>query len=329
MPQTTYAGLSQRTNVYAAVEMLAHAQPQMCLSKFGLTKPMPKNKAETMKFRRAVPFPKLTTPLSEGVTPTARTMIYEDVSVTLKEWGDVVECSDRVRELSEDPAIKDAAELLGEQAVETMEYTCWGVLRAGTSVGYTNGTARNTLASVVSVNKFRAVSRALRAQRAKTVRKMLDGSVNYNTSPIEAAFIVFAHTDCAHDIRQLTGFVPTSKYGSRQQISEYELGSFEDFRFILSPTLEPFLAAGAAVGGGFKSVGGSNNDVYPHIIIGQDAYGHVPLKGSKSVETFLLTGADKSDPLNQRDMVGAKYWYEAVRLNENWMYRLEACVTSL
>ena len=52
MATTTCSGLSQRTNAY--VEMLAH-EPIMCLSKFGMTKPMPKNKANVIKFRRPVP----------------------------------------------------------------------------------------------------------------------------------------------------------------------------------------------------------------------------------------------------------------------------------
>jgi N4-gp56 family major capsid protein len=327
--QTTYTGLSQRTNVYAAVEMLAHAQPLAVLTKFGLTKPLPKNKAETMKFRRAVPFPKLTVALSEGVTPTSRVMQYEDVSVTLDEYGDVVETSDRVRELSEDPAIKDAAELLGEQAVETQESVCWGVVRAGSSVGYNNGTQRTHVNTPVSLNKLRAAVRTLRAQRAMMVAQVLDSSVKYNTKWVEAAFIAFCHTDVESDIRNLTGFTPTAQYGQRTLLCPQELGTVENIRFIISPALDAILAGGSSTLNGMKSVGGSAVDIYPIIIMGKDAYGHVPLKGAKSVETYVYTGGTKDDPLNQRDLVGAKYWYSAVRLNESWMYRLEVAVTSL
>lgn len=327
--QTTYNSLNQRTNVYAAAEMLAHMQPQACLTRMGLTKPMPKNKSEQMKFRRAVPFPRLTSPLAEGVTPTARQMQYEDVPVTMEQWGDVVECSDRVRDLSEDPAIKDAAELLAEQAVETMEFRCWGILRAGSQVGYANGTQRTDVNTAISINKLHAAIRTLRNNRAKLITSILDGSPNYNTTPIEAAFIIVGHTDLEHDVRLLSGFVPVSEYGSRKPVSEYELGSVENMRFVLTATLEPFLGGGSGTLNGMKSVGGTAVDVYPVVILSKDAFGHVPLKGSKAVEAYTLTGADKSDPLNQRDLVGAKYWYTAVRLNEGWMYRLEVGVTSL
>lgn len=330
MAGNTYANVAQRTNVYAATVFLEHAEPQEVFAKFGETKPMPKNKAETIKFRRSVPFPKLTVELSEGVTPTARQMQFEDVSATMQEWGDVVETSDRVRELSEDPVLQEASKNLGEQATETLEGVAYGVLKAGSQVGYTAGTQRTDVNAAISINKLRAASRVLSAQRAKFITEIMSSSVNYDTRNIEAGWVVFAHTDCEHDIRQLSGFIPVAKYGSRKPISQYELGSFENFRFVLTVNAEPWLAGGKAVGGdGMKSVGGVNNDVYPYIIIGRGAYAHVPLKGSKAVEMFVYTGGSKSDPLNQRDVVGAKYWYTCLRLNENWMYRIEAAVTNL
>lgn|SRR6185369_7282800 len=330
MATNTYTSVNQRTNVYAASVFLEHAEPQEVFSKFGETKPMPKNKAETVKFRRSVPFPRLTVALAEGVTPTARQMQFEDVSATMQEWGDLVECTDRVRELSEDPVVQEASKNLGEQATETTEGVCFGVIKAGTQVGYTAGTARTDVNAPISANKIHAAVRILNAQRAKFITDMMSSSVNYDTRNVEASFVCFAHTDCEHDIRALSGFIPVAKYGSRKPLNQYELGSFENIRFVLTVNAEPWLAGGKAIGSdGMKSVGGVSNDVYPYIIIGRGAYAHVPLKGAKAVEMFVHTGGDKADPLNQRDLVGAKYWYTAVRLNENWMYRIEAAVTSL
>ena len=94
--------------------------------------------------------------------------------------------------------------------------------------------------------------------------------------------------------------------------------------------MPPFLAATTATGTSFQqAVSGVAYDVYPIVIIGRGAYAHVPLKGAKAVEMFVHAGGSKSDPLNQRDVVGAKYWYTCLRLNENWMYRLEVLATAL
>jgi N4-gp56 family major capsid protein len=45
---STSPGISQRTNVYAERQMLKHAAPVVVLDKFGMTKPMPKNKSTTI-----------------------------------------------------------------------------------------------------------------------------------------------------------------------------------------------------------------------------------------------------------------------------------------
>jgi len=330
MSGNTFANVAQRTNVYAATVFLEHAEPQEVFSKFGDVKPMPQNKAEIIKFRRSVPFPRLTTALAEGVTPTSRQMQFEDVQCTMQEWGDVVEATDRVRMLSEDPVIQEASKNLGEQATETTEAVIYGVLKAGSQVGYGSGTTRLACGAVLSLNKLHAAVRILNGQRAKFITEIMGSTVNYDTRNVEAAFVAFGHTDLEHDIRALAGFIPVAKYGNRKPLCAYELGSVENVRFVLTVNAEPFLAATTATGTSFQqAVSGGAYDVYPLIIIGRSAYAQVPLKGSKAVEMFVWTGGDKSDPLNQRDVVGAKYWFTAVRLNENWMYRLEVLATAL
>jgi N4-gp56 family major capsid protein len=136
---TTYGDINQRTAGYAAADMLRHAQPFIVLSNMGLTKPMPKNKAEKVIFRRPIPLAAATTPLIEGVTPTAQKISYEDVQVTLKQYGRPIEITDKVTELSEDPVLDTATMLAGEQAGNTIEQVLYGVLIAGTNVFYANG----------------------------------------------------------------------------------------------------------------------------------------------------------------------------------------------
>lgn len=84
---TTYSGLSQRTTVYAEQKMLEHAEPILILEKFAKSKPLPKNTAKTISFRRPIPFPVSTTQLIEGVTPPAKQMDFEDVEVELGQYG--------------------------------------------------------------------------------------------------------------------------------------------------------------------------------------------------------------------------------------------------
>ncbi|MGQ7248287.1 N4-gp56 family major capsid protein [Halomonas sp. V046] len=329
MPTTTYGDISQRTAAWAASDMLNHAEPILVLSKFGQSKPLPKNKADTVKFRRPVPFPVVTTPLTEGVTPTARQMAYEDVTVQIKQWGDVVEITDYVNDLSEDPVLADANQLCGEQASETIELQTWGAIRAGTNVFFANGSQRSDVSATISLSKQRAITRSIKGNRAKKVTSMVGGSPNYSTEPVDAAYIAFAHTDLEADIRDMQGFTPTEKYGSMKALP-HEIGKVEDVRYILSPVLTKWADAGGAASGTITTTG-TSADVYPVVYIGKESYGLVPLKGANAIKPSVLNPGNPrgGDPLGQRGTVGWKAYFEAVILNEGWMARLEVAASDL
>jgi N4-gp56 family major capsid protein len=328
MATTTYTSVSQRTQAYAAKEMLAHAEPILCLSKFGMTKPMPKNKAQVVKFRRPIPLAVATTPLTEGATPTATQMNYEDVTVTLSQYGDIVEITDVVHDLAEDPVLKDSAMMCGEQAAETIETLMWGVLQGGTNVFYSNGSARTDVNTVITLNSQRAITRQLKSQRAKKVTSMLSSSVKYGTEAVDAAFIAFAHTDLEADIRDLAGFVPTEKYGSMKALP-YEIGKVEDVRYILTPVLSSIEDAGGAPSTTVLSTSGTQADVYPVVYVGKDAYGHVALKGAEAISPTIINPGqvDKSDPLGQKGIVGWKTYHKSFIANQAWMCRLEVAAS--
>lgn len=327
-------GISQRTNVYAERNMLKHAGPVRVFDKFGLTKPMPKNKSQTIKFRRPVTFTAQTTPLVEGVTPSSTQFRYEDVSVTLNQYGQVVEITDHIEDTHEDPVLNDATMQCGENIGRTMEAVDWGILRAGTNVYYANGAARNAVNTPISLNKMRAVVRFLKAQKAMMHTRMLDGSPNFQTKPIEASFIAICHTDNESDIRNLAGFTPVAEYGSRQPCCEYEFGTVENVRFVSSPDLTPIADAGGAYAGSgtnMVTTSGTSSDIYPILVFGKEAYGSVPLRGQGSVSPSIIPVGQKTkdDPLGQRGYVGWKAWHATLILNQAWMCRLECAVTDL
>jgi len=330
----TDAGVSPRTNVYAERQMLKHAMPVRILDKFGQVRPMPKNKTQTIKFRRPKIFTAATTPLVEGVTPSATQFSYEDVSATIKQYGQVVEITDVIEDTHEDPVLNDATVQAGENIGRTLEALDWGILRAGTNVFYTNGTARTSVNTPISLAKQRAVMRSLKAQKAYKITRILSASVNYGTSAIEASYVAVHHTDVEQDIRNMAGFIPVADYGNRSPVSEYELGTVEDTRYICSPDLGDFANGGGAYAGSgtaMVSTAGTSADVYPVLYLGKEAYGIVPLRGQGSVSpTILRPGVkSKSDPLGQRGYVGWKTWHTAVILNQVWMARLECAVTAL
>lgn len=329
MTTTTYTSLSQRTQAWAATEHLAHAEPVECLAKFGMTKPVPRNKASKVKFRRPVPLPTATTPLVEGSPPASLPMQYEDVEVTLSQYGSVVEITDVVADMAEDPVLKDATMLTGEQNSETFEALLWGILQGGTNVFYANGTARNQVNTPMSKAKQKAVIRALKAERAKKITSMMSSNANYGTEAVAAAFIAFAHTDLQSDIEEMEGFIPVEKYGMTKPLP-YEIGKVGEVRYILSPVLTSMPNAGGAAGSMVTS-DDTNADVYSIIVIGKDAYGHVPLKGKDAVDMKIRQPGeiDSNDKLGQTGWVGWKAYWKGFIANQMWMARIEVAASKL
>ena len=331
---TTYGDINQRTAVWAEGTMLEHAEPILVLDKFGDTKPLPKNKADTITFRRPVPYTVSTSQLVEGVTPAPKQITYEDVSVQMGQYGELFEISDKIVDMAEDPVLANASMLAGEQAAETKELILWGVLRAGTNVFYSGtGTpaTRAAVNSTITLNLQRAVVRALKSQRARSITTMISASPKFGTEAVAPAFIAFGHTDCEQDIRDMDGFTPVERYGNFSPVSDYEVGKVEGVRYILSPVLEPFLAAGSGTLNGMVSAGSANVDVYPLIFISKNCYGTVPLKGAGSMNPTVINPGTVSaaDPLGQRGYVGWKMYFASLILNEAWINRVEVGVTDL
>ena len=329
---TRYSDVSNPATIAFAMDaMLSHATPAMVLERFAKQHRMPKNKTETVQFRRPVVFSPATTPLREGVTPNLTQFRYEYVTGTVKQYGDLVEITDRIEDFAQDPVAQDAYTICGENIGRTMESLDWGVLRAGTNVYYANGSARSDVNTTISLSKQRAVTRGLRQNKAKKITQVLTGSNAFRTSPVEAAYVAVAHSDLESDIRNMPGFVETAKYGSRSVISEYEIGTVENVRYVLSEDLEPFTSAGAASTTMKSGNGGTNADVYPVLYIGQEAYGRVALRGANAVSPTMIpvNQRDKSDPLGQRGYIGWTGYHLCMILNQLWMARLEVAVTDL
>lgn len=348
-----YSTVASRNLIRAAMDMLEHAMPVTVLGDFGVQREMPRNQTDTLVFRRTLPFgavaagttiegsaryagTPVVTPagltLAEGTTPTPNTITFQDVTVTLQNYGILYKYSSKVELMYEDDIPGEMVKQVGETLAEAMELVRYGVLKAGSVVIYANGTTRVGINTAISLGTLRKAARTLESNRAKRITQRIAPSVNFETSPIQPAFIVFVHTDMVADVRNLPGFVKVEEYGSFKPVHDREFGSVEDFRFISSPLLAPFLAAGAAVGStGLLSVGAANVDVYPSIVLAADAWGQVALKGMKAITPTVLKPSDvnHANPLGMFGYVGANTWFAAVRLNEAWMARIEAGVTAL
>lgn len=345
MAGNTYASPAGRINEVKG-KMLAMVEPVEVLQLGCEMQPMPRNKGDNITYRGVIPVGGATTnsttinrwsiaaadyQVQEGVTPAAQAVEARDVNVVIQEYMVLFSYTNKTALFHEDdwPAIQTRQAALAMGLVREM--VRYGVMKAGTTVQYAGGTTRATVDEGISYNLLSLMSRTLLANGANMKTSILAPGPAYDTSAIQAGFIVFCHTDCEHDISRLEDFVPTSKYAAQKSvINEHEIGAVGRFRFIVSKELASYADAGAAVGStGLKSTSASNIDVYPMIVCAEDAVYDIALNSNFTPFHIPHTQRTKDDPGAQRGYVGASMWSAACVVNNGHMGVIEVGVTSL
>lgn len=333
-----FGDISPGNAAKAMTEALKHAEPVSVLIKLAKSIWIGLNETKVARFRRIIPLAPKTTALTEGVTPTGSDFRYENVELSLVQLGDYMPTTDVLLDLHDQPVGKDMWTAASEQGIQTIEQWIWATVTAGTSVQYANNVAgRSSVVGFLNKSGQQIVTRTLARNKAKKLRKMLAGSPDHNTTPIEAAFICVTHTDMAPSIRAMEGFTPVAEYGQRVPICDEELGSVDDVRYIVTPWALPIANAGGAKGSGATeciSTGGTNADVYPAVFFGEDAFGALSIKAGKQGGKMVPSAgsitpqvvnpkASASDPLGQRGSIGWKCYFQSKILNESWIVRGE------
>ncbi len=329
-------------------EILKHAKPVEVLGITGDHFKMPKNSSKTVVYRRWLPFGGATTnpttinqwsvsPNShlteDGVTPDPDDITPQDITVTLSQYSCLYMYTDAVADLYEDNIPMAMKEQCGERMGLVREMIHYGALKGCTNKIYAGGgSTRASVNAAITLPLLRKATKSILGNRGNMVTKILSASANFNTAPVEASFIVFVHTDCEHDIRELPNFREVAAYGQRAPLHEMEVGSTDRYRFIVSPELSSIIDSGATVGAtGLVSTGGSNIDVYPYLMIGRDAWAQVALRGMDSfgVRHIPHTTVDSADPLGQRGYLGTKFWCADFVQNDGWMVVAECGATDV
>jgi N4-gp56 family major capsid protein len=341
----SYGLVPQRLGKFKGA-ILAHAQPGEMLGKQGRQVSYPKNNSDTYVARRYLPYGATSTSASsqnqffqnatgdrgnvivqahqtqEGVTPLPDSIAPVDITVVIQQYACLYGFTDRTYDLYEDDIPAQMTMQIGERVTFVNEMIIYGILRTCTNVYY--GGAGTTIATVnggPTLGLVRKIVKNLQANHAKVVNKMLGPGPNYGTQPVSEGYLVFVHTDLEPDVRDLPGYVPTELYANGKPMPG-EIGKVERFRFIGHPDLPALQDAGAAIGAtNLYSTTGTSIDVYTMIVVAENAWSQVAVRGKDSLKpTYLPPGApSKSDVFGQRGYAGT-IWYKAVMIeNHGWM----------
>ena len=329
---STDAGITTMIGNYYDHVFLERLEANLVYDKYGEQRPLPENQGNTIVWHR------LTNPtagytLGEGSTPAASVVSATKVSASLVFFGDLRSISDQVTATAVCPVVEETIQALGYGAALTKDNIISDKigLASATSTGVT-GAASVALPSVFSqgfpvmegnLNSIfwpngSGITTAIFNGYFSTiatiahVRQCVTQLKNYNAIPFENnLYKGVIHPKISDHIRRDSTFPTWMAYSNLQAMTKGKLGVIERVDFEESSNAMQVPSLASAWSTGYTSGGGS---IIGTLIFGKGAYGVTKL-GAKDAKINVVTGADKTDPLNQQTLVGYKLAMAAKVLN--------------
>lgn len=272
---------------------------------FGQKRPIPKMGGNQINFRKFTSLTPTTSALTEGTTPNGSSINITQITAKPAQYGNFVEVSDVLDMVAIDPVLDEMADVLGEQAAESLDVITRNTLITGTNLQYANNKASAaTLAATdyLNVDEIRKAIRTLKNGKAKP---LADGY-----------YVAIVHPNAVYDLQGDDAWVNASQYAGSTQIFQGEIGKLYGVRFVESPNAYS-LANGAVGSPGTKTL-------YSTIVVGANAFGVVDIAGSSAVQNIIKPhgSAGTADPLNQRATTGWKAMFTAVILEQAAMVQI-------
>lgn len=232
------------------------------------------------------------------------------VTLTLAEYGNVVKTTALLRGTSYIAVDPVVANLIGYNAGRSLDTIAADTLKAGSNVRYaTGGTTDPTARNTVEPND---------TLTAADVRRALADLRGANVMPFGNLYAAYIHPDVSYDLRGETGAAAwrdPHTYSQPEQIWTGEIGAFEGFRFVETPTAPVFADAGSST---------TLTDVYATLFLGRQALAkaHSITDGNGPLPTVVPSPITD----NLRRFVGMGwYWLGAYgRFREASLRRVES-----
>lgn len=294
--------LSPEMKTFYDRQLIDLAEAKLVHDQFGQKRPIPQGTGKTIEFRQFSPLPKITRPLSEGVTPDGQALDVSAKTATVTQLGGFVRLSDMLDMTAFDNVAAEALKLIGSQAGRSIDTLVREILNGGTNVQYAEGQVDDrtkiTKSHLLTVKAIRMAVRSLKRQNAET---------------INGSYVAIIHPDVAYDLMSDPEWKDWHQYTTPENMYRNEIGQIAGVRFVESTEAKIFEKAGSG-----------SVDVYSTLILADNAYGVTDLEGGglKTIVKQLGSGGT-ADPLEQRSTVGWKCTRTAKILVEQYMVRIE------
>lgn len=307
---TASAGLSDEMKTTYDRQLLLRTVPRLIYDKFAQKKTIPMHGGKIVEFRKFSGLAVATTPLTEGALFTnLKDLTVTAITATVAQYGDAVGFSDIVSTTTIDPLLKEATDILAEQAAETLDELVRDTVTAGTGVFYSTvstNTQRSDIAStdIITVADVQNIAMQMELNRAQK---------------IDGYWQAITHPRVIFDLMRTQEWRDAQNYNKTGRIFDGSVGELYGVKFWTTDKAKVFVDLGS----------GGTVDVYTVMVFGRNAFGIVDLAGHNLQTIFKPLGsAGTADPLNQQSSMGWKVTFGVKRLQEAFMLRYECAAST-
>lgn len=187
---------------------------------FGEHDTIPKQSGNIYNKRGISPYPTVTTPLQEGITPVGNKMSFYYVEIAVNQYGAYTPITDWASFCSRDDVMTKDSEELASQAGRSIEEIDREALNAGTSVIYAPAVGSDGTVTEVA-------SRAAITPNSKLTIDTIFRALNYlecqNAEPIGENYVAVVHPNVKYDIISNKDFISVVKYAHAEKSSRAKL----------------------------------------------------------------------------------------------------------
>lgn len=258
---------------------------------------------DTLLFTNVPDLTPSTTPLTEGVTPTARALTMGTVSISTDQYGGSVSVTDVAKNKSPIPLINIGSERLTRESKEVVDQVTRDVI-AGGGTAYYAGTGNAARADLASTDLLTV------GDLKKVDKKMFLAGIPRHP---DGFYHIAVSAEVGYDLSNDADFKNANTYVNVENLLRNEIGTIAGFRvrevanaptFTSTTTVHASIATGAVKGWGAGEL--------------------------ESLTTHHVSpGGDHGDLLAQIELMGWKIDFGVGVLSNDYYFRVESAATAL
>ncbi len=306
---STDTDIAAEFKTYYDNRLIRKAGPNLVFAQFAVKRPIPQGRGKTIEFRG---FHELDTDvtarkLTEGQTPAAQKLQAYTVEATVAWYGGWVGITDVVKTTAIDPMVTEAIDALSSQAEVVLDKIIRNAIVGDDEVAEAYaGSASAESAMTPTANKITVAD----------IRRIVNMLKRANAPRIDGAYPLILHTDVSTDLQADEEYKELYHYFKPEKLAAGYVGDVAGARIYESTNV--LITKNAT----------SGKAIYHNVLVGQNSYGSVDLKGG-GLRTIIkqLGSGGSSDPLDQRGSVGWKATTVAKVLIPKYLVNYSCCAT--